>query len=99
MEDEEEDDETIVLAPVHLLWAAMFLTQYSNESDLASKANCHEDTFRKYLWPMVRILADLKTEVVSTCDVISFSDSCLLLTACHPLLCCFLSMVILTDSL
>ncbi len=34
------------LHPEHLMWAVLFLTQYTNEKDLASKCDgVHEDTF------------------------------------------------------
>lgn len=52
--------------PKHLLWAILFLTQYTNESDLAGKCGAvHEDTFRKWSWYFIALIASLEAEVVS----------------------------------
>jgi hypothetical protein len=52
--------------PKHLLWAILFLTQYTNEPDLAGKCGpVHEDTFRKWAWLFVEKIASLEFEVVS----------------------------------
>ena len=42
----EEEDDLPSLQPCHILWAVLFLTQYTNEADLASKCGgVDEDTF------------------------------------------------------
>jgi hypothetical protein len=52
--------------PKHLLWAILFLTQYTNETDLAGKCGAvHEDTFRKWTWHFIALIASLDSEVVS----------------------------------
>ena len=51
--------------PRHFLWAALLLKQYTNDSDIANKCGCHEDTFQKWAWKMVDLIAGLESEVVS----------------------------------
>jgi hypothetical protein len=63
--------------PKHLLWAILFLTQYTNESDLAGKCGAiHEDTFRKWAWFFVEKLSSLESEIVS-------EQVCLLYLCCY----------------
>lgn len=49
---------------VHLLWALMFLKNYSKESVNHALANCDEKTFRSKVWTIISVLASMK--VVST---------------------------------
>ena len=51
----------------HLLWALMFLKLYAAECVLASIAAVNEKTYRKWAWAFVDALADLHTQVVSSC--------------------------------
>jgi hypothetical protein len=56
------------LEPGHLLWAIMFLTMYTGESDLAGKCSgVDEDTYRLYCWELIDYIALLAPEVVSIC--------------------------------
>ena len=46
--------------PYHLLWSLMFLKIYSTENVLASIIGVDEKTFRKYSWPIIKLISDLK---------------------------------------
>jgi hypothetical protein len=58
-----QEDE--LLEPQHILWAVMLLTQYSSDSDLAGKCEgVHEDTFQKWSWHYINLIASLESDVV-----------------------------------
>ena len=65
--------------PVHLLWALLFLKQYAKESVLSGMCCVDEDTFRKWTWLIIPLLADLEAEVVSFSSVSYFYDTFLLI--------------------
>ena len=63
----------------HLLWAILFLTQYTNKKDLVSKCGgVHEDTYRKYLWVMIGLLASLEFDVIifKNCKMGDTGENC-----------------------
>jgi hypothetical protein len=65
--------------PKHLLWAILFLTQYTNEADLAGKCGAiHEDTFRKWAWLFVEKLSSLESEIVSEFACLFWLCCCIL---------------------
>lgn len=47
------------LCPIHLLWALMFLKLYCTESVFAALCGCNEKTFRKWIWKVIIIIAEL----------------------------------------
>jgi hypothetical protein len=74
---EEEEEELQELQPRHLLWAVLFLTQYTNETDV---------------WTMIDLLASLEMELVSIVVVQTVRMSIVTLTSffCfHLLQICF----------
>ena len=52
--------------PTHLLWAMLFLKVYASEDVLCSLTGCCRKTFRKWLWPTVASISNVKNHVVST---------------------------------
>lgn len=53
--------------PQHLLWALLFLKQYTNEKSLASLAGVGSvKTYKKWVWRFVRGISALKRIVVSS---------------------------------
>lgn len=64
-------DEGLGIEIAHLLWAMYFLKCYPLTEEgcasagTAKKGAIDPKTWRKYLWPMIFSLADLKNEVVS----------------------------------
>lgn len=51
---------------VHYLWALMFMKIYSTEGAMCGHAGgVDAKTFRKWVWPMIRAVADLEYTVVS----------------------------------
>ena len=44
---------------VHLLWALMFLKTYDYESNIAGHCKVHRDTYRKWLWAMLKRISNL----------------------------------------
>ena len=51
---------------VHMLWALMFLKVYSKETTMSLMAGgIDEKTYRKWVWQLVSLIADLEPVVVS----------------------------------
>ena len=51
---------------VHYLWALMFMKIHSTEGAMCGHAGgVDPKTFRKWVWPMIRAIADLEYTVVS----------------------------------
>jgi hypothetical protein len=75
--------------PQHKLWAILLLTQYSSDSDLAGKSgSVHEDTFWKWAWHSINLLASLESDVVrSSLESMCFFKSTMI--SLHLLLPCF----------
>ena len=48
----------------HLLWALLFLKVYATDTISAALAGCCECTFRKWVWPFVEAIGDVKNDVV-----------------------------------
>ena len=46
-------------APAHLLWALMFLKNYSTEHVNSALAGVDEKTFRKWSWRFIKLISDL----------------------------------------
>lgn len=44
----------------HFLWSLMFLKQYSTETVNSALARADPKTFRKWVWQIVNIIADLQ---------------------------------------
>ena len=72
--------------PSHLLWAILFLTQYTTYSDLSGKCGNNnavdEDTFSKWIWIFIECIASLEDE--ASCKLLlyltvsgSLQSSCL----------------------
>lgn len=53
--------------PSHLLWALLFLKQYSTEAINGALAKCDEKTYRKWVWEMISFIAELDVVSVSCC--------------------------------
>ena len=52
--------------PERLLWAIYYLKQYTTESEMEDKCECHEDTFHKWTVAILDCIARLEDEVVCT---------------------------------
>ena len=50
--------------PVHLLWALMFMKNYDTEENNASRAGVHEDTFRDWVWHIIRIISNVNYVII-----------------------------------
>ena len=72
--------------PKHLLWALLFLKTYGTEDVICSLAGCSRKTFRRWLWPTVKSIADSKRKVVSATSVSTLLSSrrCTLSSKCSP---------------
>ena len=46
-------------SPKHLLWALMFLKQYNTQSFTASIVDVDEKTYRKWVWKVIKKIADI----------------------------------------
>ena len=69
--------------PKHLLWALLFLKQYSREEDHAAQVGgVDEKTFRKWAWFYVHGIAELAPSLV--CTVLLHSSSTTILFPLPP---------------
>ena len=59
--------------PKHLLWALLFLKQYSNEHSMAKDCQCDEKTMRKWVWIVIECIS--KLPLVSTVQEYDRSSS------------------------
>jgi hypothetical protein len=53
--------------PIHLLWTLCFLKIYATENVLAGICQCHEDTFRKWVWVGIHLIKELELVSVLVC--------------------------------
>lgn len=53
------------IRPVYLLWALLFLKTYSTTEVLADAVGASRNTFRKWIWIVLRQIQKLKRKVVS----------------------------------
>lgn len=59
--------------PKHILWALLFLKTYATEDRLSRQVQVDRKTFRKWLWPTIKSIADLHLSVVSLISLFYFN--------------------------
>jgi len=57
--------------PIHMLWALMFLKLYIPVRAAAPMVGCHEQTYMKWVWIVVKALSEAK-------DVVRRNECCCL---------------------
>jgi hypothetical protein len=71
--------------PRHLLWALLFLKQYNPEEVNSQMCHCDEKTYRKWVWIVVKAIAELSCLVSCRVPLLCFCTVILhtLLVDCH----------------
>lgn len=59
---------SLCMKPHHLLWALLFMKQYSTEHVIASMIGVDEKTARLYIWEILEIIRASRSEFVSSYD-------------------------------